>query len=311
MGLSDAQIAMIGHGKAIAKVIPSRTPEEIIVFGAVFINAFPEEYATLALDPRWLRRSPSYLAVARFSDPPVLSDLEGFTLEPEDIRNLRSCRPGKCGVQLPAEAMLELQRSLDWSKADVSAMVNDRIRRMALDILCRYQQDGNSVLGSYRDTDRPFDVNTQFQSLLARSAALPVYLPELNSHLLDYPKTKLTKTESLFYWEKVDFGMKPTLRLNHAISYQSEGPGGEVQVVAVKQLYASHYFQLALDLTACVRESGRTGGKGFYLISLKGSTQQGFTGWRGSLLRRIVVSRTRSAQENLLVNIKQALEARR
>ncbi|MBE0658563.1 MAG: hypothetical protein IH602_12805 [Bryobacteraceae bacterium] len=311
MGLTDSQIAMISRGKAVAKVIPSNTPAEIIIFGAVFVNANPEQYLKLALDPAWLRRSPSYLGVARFSDPPVLSDLEGFNLEPDDVRNLRSCRPGKCGVQLPADAMQTLQRSIDWSRPDAANHVNHRVRTMALDLLRRYQQDGNRVLGSYRDTDNPFDVNAQLQSLLGRSEVLPVYLPELNRYLLDYPNTKLEESESLFYWERVNFGMKPTLRLNHAISYHSSGPKGPVQVLAVKQLYASHYFQLALDLTACVRESGRTDEKGFYLISLKGSTQQGLTGWKGSLLRMVIVSRTRSAQENLLINIKRVLEEKR
>ena len=181
---------------------------------------------------------------------------------------------------------------------------------MALDLLRRYQEDGNRVLGTYRDTERPFDVDTQLQSLLGRSEALPVYLPELNRYLLDYPNATLANVESLFYWEKVDFGLKPTLRLNHVIAYRSGGPGGAAHVVAVKQLYASHYFQLALDVTACVTESRGAGDKGFYLINLRGSTQQGLTGFTGSLLRRTVVSKMSSAQEEALIGIKRALEKR-
>ena len=202
MGLTDSQIAMITRGKAVAKVIPSKTPAEIIIFGAVFVNANPEEYLKLALDPVWLRRSPSYLDVARFSDPPVLSDLEGFNLEADDVRNLRSCRPGKCGVQLPADAMHTLQRSIDWSRPDAAKHVNYRVQTMALDLLRGYQRNGNQVLGSYRDTDNPFDVNEQLQLLLGRSEVLPVYLPELNRYLLDYPKTKLAESESHFRSEE-------------------------------------------------------------------------------------------------------------
>ena len=308
MGLSDDQIAMIARGKAVAKVLPSKTPAEIFVFGAVFVNAAPEEYVKLAFDMDRLRRLPSYLGVGRFSDPPTLSDLEGFTLEPEDIRNLRICKPGKCGVQLPAETMQELQRALDWSGPDVAKQVNDRVRSVALELLRRYQEDGNGVLGTYRDKEHPFDVNAQLQSMLGRSEALPSYLPKLNRYLLDYPNATLANIESLFYWERVNFGLKPTLRLNHAIAYRSAGPEGAAQVVAVKQLYASHYFQLALDLTACITDSGRTSDKGFYLISVKGSTQQGLTGLKGALLRRTIVGKTRSAQEKVLINIKKTLE---
>lgn len=145
--------------------------------------------------------------------------------------------------------------------------------------------------------------------LLGRSAALPVYLPKLHGYLLDYPNAILADADSSFYWERVNFGLKPTLRLNHAVAYHSAGPKGAAYIVAVKQLYASHYFQLALDLTACVSGSDRTSGKGFYLISLKASTQHGLTGFKGSFLRRVIVGKTRSAQETGLLNIKKALES--
>lgn len=311
MGLSDEQIATISRGKPVVKVLPSKNPGEIIVFGAVFVEAAPEAYPKLAFDMDRLRRSPSYLGVRRFSDPPVASDLEGFSLEPEDVRNLKSCRPGNCGVQLPADAMQEIQRTTNWSGPDHEAQVNEGVRRMALSVVKRYQADGNRVLGSYHDREHPFDVDTQLRSLLARSQALTVYLPELNRYLLEYPKARPAHVDSLFFWEKVNFGLKPTLRLNHAIAYHSDGPKGTAQVVVVKQLYASHYLQLAIDLTACVRPNGRSTENGFYLITIKGSNQHGLTGWKGALMRLIIVSKTRSTQERLLLNIKQGLEEKR
>jgi hypothetical protein len=207
--------------------------------------------------------------------------------------------------------MRELQKALDWSGPNVGAQVNMRIRRMALEVLRRYQEGGNSALGNYGDTAHPLDVGTQLRSLLGRRGALPAYQTEMNDYLLGYPRIRPTTAESWFYWERVTFGMKPTLRLNHAIAYRSEGTGNAAQLVVVKQLYASHYFQTAVDVTACITESGRAGNTGFYLISLKGSTQQGLTGFMGSLLRRVIVSRAHSAQERLLINIKESLEGRR
>ncbi len=310
MGLSDDQIATIARGTAVAKVLPSKTPAEIFVFGAVFVKAAPEEYLKLAFNMGRLRKLPSYLGIGRISSPPAPSELEGFTLEPADIRNLKDCRPGKCEVQLPAEAMREFQKAVDWSGPNVATQVNDRLQKIALEYLRRYQEDGNSALGTYRDQEHPFDARAHLQSWLGRSQALPVYFPELSRYLLEYPNATPAEVESLFYWEKVDFGLKPTLRLNHAIAYRSAGPRGAAHLIAVKQLYSSHYFQLALDFTACVTGSGRTNDTGFYLISLKGSTQQGLTGFRGSILRRVVVSKTRSAQEKALIGIKRALEKR-
>ncbi|QOY86436.1 hypothetical protein [Paludibaculum fermentans] len=305
IGLSEDQIASIDRGKAVAKVIPSRTPAEVIVFGAVFVEAPPESYVRYAFDVERLLRSPSYLGVRRFSSPPATSDLEGFSLEPDDIRSLKFCRPGKCAIQLQADVMHELQRSLDWAAPNLDAQVNERMRRAMLEVVRRYQAEGNRVLGSYHDTEHPFDFDSQLRSLVGRSEALPVYLPHLSHYLLDYPGSMPASAQSMLHWERVSFGLKPTLRLNHTIAYQPGGVMSGAQIVVVKQLFASHYFQLALDLTACVPDSGH---KGFYLITLKGSSQQGLTGWKGALLRLIVVSRTRSAEEKILVNIKQVLE---
>jgi hypothetical protein len=58
IGLSDDQIGLIARGKAVAKVLPSKTPAEILIFGAVYVNATPEEYVKLAFDMDRLRRLP-------------------------------------------------------------------------------------------------------------------------------------------------------------------------------------------------------------------------------------------------------------
>ncbi len=58
-GLNEDQIAAIRSGKAIAKVVDSRTPDEVFVFGAVYIEATPESYLTLASDVDALRKLPN------------------------------------------------------------------------------------------------------------------------------------------------------------------------------------------------------------------------------------------------------------
>jgi hypothetical protein len=46
-------------------------------------------------------------------------------------------------------------------------------------------QGGDAALGTYRDKHHPAVVADTFQSLISRSKALPVYLPELDRYLLD------------------------------------------------------------------------------------------------------------------------------
>jgi hypothetical protein len=308
VGLSDDQINQIRSGKAIAKIVESRTPDEVFVFGSVYIKATPEQYLKLALDMDSLRKLPNYLAIRQFSDPPQLADLDGFTLEAEDIKELKNCKPEHCEVQLPAETMEEFQQSVTWSAPDVADQVNHLGQQMALEALQKYIQGGNSALGTYRDKKHPAAVADTFQSLLSRSKALPVYLPDLDRYLLEYPNVHVDNVQTQFYWEKVNFGLKPTLRLVQTIVYRGKNPNEPAYAVAEKQLYASHYFETALDLSICVNDSGQPAKRGFYLITLKGSQQAGLTGLKGGIVRKVAVDKTRSSLERALVSIRQKLE---
>ena len=63
-------------------------------------------------------------AIRKSSDPPQLSDLEGFTLESDDITQLKNCEPGRCEVQLPTKAMDVFRQSINWSAPDTANQVN-------------------------------------------------------------------------------------------------------------------------------------------------------------------------------------------
>lgn len=305
-GLKEEQIVAIRSGKAIAKIIESPTPDEVYVFGSVYVEATPESYLKLASDIDTLRKLPSYLAIQSFSDPPQLSDLQGFTLEQQDITELRNCKAEHCQLQLPTEAIDEFQQSIDWSAPDVADRVNRLAQQLALQALTEYMKGGNTALGAYRDKKHPAAIADTFASLIGRFEALPVYLPELNDYLLDYPKAKSENVQAGFYWEKVNFGLKPTFRIVQKIVYRGAIGKEPAYAVAEKQIYASHYFQTALDLSVSIRDPQRSG---FYIITVKGSKQAGLTGLKGSIVRKVAVDKTRSSLERVLVTIKQKLES--
>ena len=309
IGLNDDQIQAIREGKAVAKVLNSPNPDEVYVFGSVYIQSSAERYLALASDVDALRRLPSYLAIQKFSDPPQPADLAGFTLGDDDVRDLQRCKPGHCDVQLPGDAILAFQHSINWSAPDRTNQVNRLAQEMALQALQQYMQGGNAALGVYRDKSNPTAVAATFASLLGHMKPVPVYLPELDDYLLGYPRAPTNGTASQFYWEKVNFGLKPTLRIVQAVVYHGTSADKPAYAVVVKQLYASHYFETALDLTVCVRDSDSTEKSGFYLITIKGSQQAGLTGFKGSIVRKVAVDKTRSALERALESIKQRLES--
>jgi len=306
VGLSEDQIGAIRTGKAVAKVVESRTPDEVFVFGSVYVEASPESYLKLASNVDALRKLPGYLAIQSFSDPPKLSDLEGFALERQDIDELKNCKVGHCEVQLPTEAMEGFKQSIDWSAPDFANKVNYLARQMAFQALLNYMNGGNTALGVYRDKNHPAAVAEAFETLITRLSALPVYLPELNEYLLEYPKAKSDKVQAGFFWEEVNFGLKPTFRVIQRVVYRGASPSDPAYAIAEKQLYASHYFESALDLTVCVRDAQRPG---FYVITVKGSKQAGLTGLKGSIVRKVAVDKARSSLERVLTTIKQRLES--
>ena len=305
--MSEDQIVDIRSGKAIAKAMPSRTPAEVFLFGAIYIHAAPESYLRFAHDFDRLRKLPNYLALGVFSDPPQPSDLQGFSFDDDDIKSLKNCKPGNCLIQMPADSLEEVQRSVDWSAADVTKRVNQLLRETALQRLLAYQSDGNRALGVYNDKRDPTEVPQQFAYMLSYAKALPARLPDFYQYLLAYPNAKPTNVEDTFYWARVKFGLKPTLRVVQMLTL----PGGPTDPVAYaiaeKQLYASHYFETALDFSFCVRGSDDPKQPGFYLIKAMGSEQAGLTGVKGSIVRKAAVGRSVSNLQNVLTTIRNTL----
>jgi hypothetical protein len=308
IGLSDDQIAAVRSGNAVTKNLRSRTADEIFVFGAVYIQAEADSYLKFSRDFDRLRTLPGYLAIDQFSSPARLSDLQGFTFESEDIKALRNCKTGDCEIQMPTSSIEELHRSIDLSAPDAAAQVNGLLQQTVLERLTAYQREGNQVLGEYNDKRHPTLVPEQFKYMLSYSKALPRYFPDFSSYLLTYPDQQPSDVENTFYWAKVKFGLKPTLRVVHVLTLRRATPAGPVIVVAEKQLYSSHYFETALDLTFCIPETTDSAGRGFYLIMAMGSEQAGLTGFKGSIVRKVAVDRSASSLQKSLMAIKDALE---
>jgi hypothetical protein len=307
MQLSPEQIAGVQNGRAFAKILPALNASDIFVCGAVYIREKPATYLEFMQDMTRRKGVAGYLGAGEFHAPPTVADLAGLSLERDDIKGLKNCRPGDCELQLPEESMEAARASIQWNSPDVAEQVTILAKRGIVRLLKEYQERGDPALLPYRDKRDPMPPAEQFRSLLSHLEFFPQYLPDLNRYLLQYPNSRPREAQNLFYWEKVDFGLKPTIRINHAIIYRTSGPGA-AHVLAIKQLYATHYFQTALDLSFCVPKVSGEGG--FYLLTVKGSRQAGLTGVKGGLVRKVAVTRTREALERALNSIRENLEHR-
>ena len=85
-------------------------------------------------------------------------------------------------------------------------------------------------------------------------------------------------------------------------------PSGVTHIIAIKQLYASHYFHTTLELRFLVDDERRADRRGFSLLSITRSRVDGTSGLAGSLLRPVISRRSRTAVRGYLEHLKRQIE---
>ena len=127
----------------------------------------------------------------------------------------------------------------------------------------------------------------------------PMFFPNCADICSNIPNAALPGADSYFYWEKVDFGLKPTIRLNHAVIYRGRTQGRDFATVAIKQLYATHYFHTALDVSVCVQD-GAAGSSRLLpadaerVAAGRADRRQGFSAAKGCRRQDAHIARTRT-----------------
>jgi len=309
MRFSAADLRTLDAGSAVIRSLETPVRRELAHFGVVYVDAPTERFIERFRDIERFESGPGILQIGRFGSPPRLEDLASLTLPAKDVTALARCRPGDCDVKLSAAAMTRFRNEVNWSSPNAARQANDIAREMILDLVREYQRGGSAALGHYDDGSEPLSVAEQFRALLASGNHRPVPVPGLIAYLDEYPRNRPAGAEEFFYWSVVDFGLKPTVRVNHVIIYPlAARSSGISHVIAIKQLYASHYFHTTLELRFLVDDDRRADRHGFYLISITRSRSDGMTGFKGLLLRPIISRRSRDAVRGYLEHVKRQVE---
>jgi hypothetical protein len=238
----------------------------------------------------------------KLSEPPRIEDFAALQIPEEDRKALRDCKVGDCELKLGEPALEHLRSEVDWNDPAASEKILEFLRARALEYSLGYREGGNSKLGVYRDGKKPAAVADEFQGLLENSPYVMSYRPELHRYLMEYPGASLPGASDFLYWSMVDFGSKPTFRLNHVVIYPlaplAGAPNGSV-VIASKQLYFSHYFHTGLELTTLVTDRERPD-DGFYLVSLNRYRTDLPGGVFGKMVRKTAEDGARGGTERYL-----------
>ena len=277
--LTPAQRKEMFAGQPVTKLLDADPSREVSVFGVVWVKAPAARYVAAIRDIERFEQGENFPITKKVSSPPRLEDFAQLTLPADDLEDLKSCRVGACELKLSEASLNRVRKEVDWSKPTATADAERLARRLMLEYVNGYLEGGNARLATYRDTDRPTFVGSEFASMVNRMPSLTDYLPGLKNYLLNYPKVSLPRAESFIYWQEARFGLKPTIRINHLTI--AEMPTHVV--VASKMLYASHYFWTAIELRVLAPDPAR--GEGFWLASVNRSRSDGLGGFVGRLIR--------------------------
>lgn len=294
--------AQLLAGAPVTRLLDSDPAKEVVVFGAVWIDAPIARYLAAVRDIEHFESGGNFRITKKIGSPPAIADFARLHLPDEDAKDLRSCKVSDCEVKLAQSNIERIQREVDWSKPDARERLDRIARETAMEFVTAYLQGGNQQLAVYRDADRPTFVAQEFAEMIDRLPSIGEFLPQVRRYLLDFPRATLPGSESFLYWQEATFGLKPTIRINHVVMV--EEPGGAI--IASKMLYASHYFWTALELRVLVRDPSR--GQGFWFVTESRSRSDGLSGFTGHVIRGKVRGEAEKGTEAVLQVTRQKLQ---
>jgi hypothetical protein len=265
IGLTDAQLGAVQRGEVVTKQLPSPEKPEIAAFGVVKVQGTTATLRAKLRDFQSFRKVPQIPEIGRFSDPPRIEDLNDLHWPQADLDALKRCKAGECDVKLGTASLERLRKEIDWNAPDVSARLTALIKDQMVDYVTAYRAGGTDSLAVSVDKSQPKAFAAEFRTLLRNSPYLPQYVPAFHQYLESYPKGTLPNTTDTLYWTKDEFGLKPVVSMYHATIYEPQGPSQPGLLVAIKTLYASHFFNAGLEIMAAVPTQE---GVGFYLLDL-------------------------------------------
>lgn len=304
--VSAADIDRMNHGRVVTRTLPATDPREVATIGLIRLRTTPDLYVQRLVDIVNFKHDEAVLQIGVFGSPATLHDIAGLTLDESDIRSLRECRVGDCGLQLSAEGIGRFHREVDWRRSDAAQRANELMRQILVDYVGAYQRAGAAASMQYADRAEQINLTREFVSLGETELGERLPLSGLRQHLAGYPVTRAAGTSDVIYWSKEKVGRRTVVSVTHLAISRTTGPSPVEYAIASRQIYATHYFDASLGLTLLVPD--RSVPSTTYLAYINRSRIDMFGGVFGGVIRKIVVSRARSTVSDQLERMQARLE---
>ena len=304
----DADFAALAQGETVVKLLPVQDRREVAVRGLVRLQAPAEVFLQSFREGMARKNNPAILEIGSFSSPPRLEDLQTLTFEKHDVEDLKECVVGDCQLKLSAMMIERFQKEMDWSAPDYRMRAAHLLKLMLLDYVRDYLARGEEGLIEYNDKPQAVRLAEEQRALLAAPGFVKDIFAEFPQYLKRISTTELPVMENALVWSKINIGLKPVIAINHIMIYKVEQEAGPQILIVSKQIYANHYFDSSLGVTAFVNIPGPNPGS--YLFYENRSRADGLGGPFGKIKRRIVENRAVDALNAVLEQSKLTLNAR-
>lgn len=263
--LDARQIADVRRGRAVSKILPTKSPEDVTVFGVVTVHSTRAAFVARLADPARVLA----LRHARFGiigDSVTAADLGGISVAESEARDLRECKVNECNFKLSAPMMRQFAESVDWNSSAAKGQVDSLLRVDVMRLIASYRASGSAGMVRYDDSGgRPS--SEAFEALLAQSPSLPGFASELRDYLTAYPAHRPDGARDIIYWSEDKIArLRATITVNHLVVYT---PPSGPPLVARKQIYATHYFEGAFELMTALDAPSLSTPPTIYLVSVR------------------------------------------
>ena len=235
-GISQRDLQRLGNDVLAKELRVDDRSRSLGLIGVVRLETTPAILHTAAANignvPEAMR-PPSIQALNIIPEPPPENAFAPFQFTKTQQKALTSCRLDKCRMKLPAHLISEATREPPFVQLYRSALV---------ELVRGYRSQGDNALWTYRDKPAPLHASDGFAAALAGIDSAPQLVPEVTRYFQQFPATIPDGAMADFmFWSVLDFGHRPTLTINHALSIEPQNPQLDY-LFAIKTIYANHYF---------------------------------------------------------------------
>jgi hypothetical protein len=295
--LDASERRQLAGGEPIVKLTAARDGH-LELNGVIRADISTERFLRWMTSVEALQRGKYVPEIGRFSPTPHDADLAGLTIDDEDLGDLVRCRPGDCGVKLSAEEILAIGGRRDPQHARAG------LRQVLVQRAAQYIACGDLATPPYSDDDEPVNPAIAFASVMQRMRFFERDLRCYASYLRTYPARDPHVEQSFLYWSKETLGLKPIISITHLSAERFAGPWLPAAVVVAKQVYASHYKNASVTVTALVSD-----GNARFVVYANRTHVDAFGGRFGGIVRRLVQRRVAAEAPAVLRHLRYRLES--